>query len=785
MSAATRLLKQAQRLGEAGFRCFPLQMRDGEVKRIKAWPTKATTDPDALANLWRGLDVVAIGVATGDDWTCFDVDVPSDKHAHDGFAALAAVGIELDGPELPPTLTVTTRSGGQHRIYRTVGGARKNGASVEHPVHGKLPGNDVRGRGGYFKAHDPKALLAGVDAITDVPDWLPLADAPSEGSATRAASPGEAEAWSAVGKRKPHPSVRTAVAAVPTEGAAEPDLISLLRPVLWAAWSTRSGRQWARDHALERWLVGAVNRRKSEADFIRHWRNLVAEYPDLTPFEAFDLEALMAAKRAKASTTTKESGLRDDLDVRYDAQRAEMIAHDLRSELLYVNGETPHVWDGKRWAARGDAYAIEMVRRWHESAARSAIGGDLRADEIGRLLSRSSIAASEALLRGILAVRIEEMDADPDLLNCRNGVVDLRTRELRPHDPALRMTKITGADYRPDASHADWSTALGALPRDVASWLQVRFGQGITGHLVSDDKMVLLHGGGENGKSVLLGGIMAASGDYAAALPQKLLLGSASDHTTELTTLQGLRLGFLEELPEGRRLDVVRLKSVFGTEQITARRMRQNNQTFDATHSVFVTSNYRPEVPEVDHGTWRRLLLVEFPYTFSTDPDPSLGQLPADPGLRARMKHPSKGRAAAVLAWLVEGAARWYEQDRQFAPAPIEVEEATREWRASSDVIAGFADDALVFEQDGFTSTREMYQRFVTFLAARGRHEWSETLFAGRFESHDIARPLRKDRRSVGGVRASGWWGVSLRPIATTLTAWRDDADEDPTNRKA
>jgi putative DNA primase/helicase len=31
---------------------------------------------------------------------------------------------------------------------------------------------------------------------------------------------------------------------------------------------------------------------------------------------------------------------------------------------------------------------------------------------------------------------------------------------------------------------------------------------------------------------------------------------------------------------------------------------------------MFVSTNYRPIVQATDHGTWRRLLLVRFPYTF-------------------------------------------------------------------------------------------------------------------------------------------------------------------------
>lgn len=165
----------AVKLGAAGFRVFPLQLIDGKVCRINGWPEKASTDPHEIVDMFTGRDVIAVAIATGDDFTVVDVDVPGERHTDDGRASLEAAGVGL-----PATLTVTTSSGGSHHFYRTVGGARKTVAGVVGPNAAKLPGVDVRGAGGFVKVHDPEALLAGLSDITDVPDWLPLAGARSE-----------------------------------------------------------------------------------------------------------------------------------------------------------------------------------------------------------------------------------------------------------------------------------------------------------------------------------------------------------------------------------------------------------------------------------------------------------------------------------------------------------------------------------------------------------------------------------------------------------------------------
>jgi phage/plasmid-associated DNA primase len=41
-----------------------------------------------------------------------------------------------------------------------------------------------------------------------------------------------------------------------------------------------------------------------------------------------------------------------------------------------------------------------------------------------------------------------ELDSDPDILNVRNGVIDLRTGQLDVHTPAYGCTVIADVDYK-------------------------------------------------------------------------------------------------------------------------------------------------------------------------------------------------------------------------------------------------------------------------------------------------------------------------------------------------
>jgi D5 N terminal like len=121
-------------------------------------------------------------------------------------------------------------------------------------------------------------------------------------------------------------------------------------------------------------------------------------------------------------------------------------------------------WTGKQWLRTNEEDVFEVIRRFllvqRKAAMESADRGGAEA-AWRAVLQRGRIVAVGALARGIAGIRANgaDFDQDPDLLNCLNGVVDLRTGKLLPHDPALLMTKCTGVNYQP-----------GVVPTGMRPW---------------------------------------------------------------------------------------------------------------------------------------------------------------------------------------------------------------------------------------------------------------------------------------------------------------------------
>ena len=449
-----------------------------------------------------------------------------------------------------------------------------------------------------------------------------------------------------------------------------------------------------------------------------------------------------------------------------DAHIVEAFAEHHARELRHVDGVG---WlrlsdiDGY-WIQVEDGVIQEMSRVFaHEMHVGAADIGDqaLSAQALKRL-GRTPINNVAAMAANIKALHedIESLDGDPELLNCANGYVNLRTGELYPHDPDKMMTKSTGVVYRQGFTHPDVDMALECLDPAEREWFQLACGQALTGYIPPEDGITFLHGGGANGKTALASLFQRVVGTYGVTLSEKVLMTHGNSHTTDVTDLLGARIAVLEELPEAGALNMERAKKVAGSERVKARRMHQNNIEWSPTHTIFVTTNHRPKVVETDHGSWRRLVLLTFPYRYvrSEDKIEADNDRVGDIGLRQRLK--GDAQKEAFLAWAIEGAHKYLSSDK---PDPLDktqrMLEDWEDWRAGSDPMWRFISDMLEMDPSSCVASSDLFDEFKNWLNANGHPAWSSQLMTARLEGHHAAPNVKRAKIRVGPES-----GLSLRP---------------------
>lgn len=291
-----------------------------------------------------------------------------------------------------------------------------------------------------------------------------------------------------------------------------------------------------------------------------------------------------------------------------------LVGSHYRDKLMHVHGVGWHRWDGRRWAYDDQGHAVRAVRHVLRRALESSL--DLGTDAANAIRRDVDTCSSANGARGVLALAasmapfaatVHDLDADPYLLNTATGTLDLRTFQLRPHDPGDRITKVTTAAYRPGVSSVEWDRFLQrVLPNvEVRGFLQRLAGVALLGRVV-EHVLGIATGEGANGKGVFTRAVEYALGDYASTAEADLFMAREGAHPTGEMDLLGLRWVTVSETDQGRRLAEATMKRLTGGDTIKARRMRQDFVEFRPSHTAVLVTNHLPAVRGDDPAIWRR-----------------------------------------------------------------------------------------------------------------------------------------------------------------------------------
>lgn len=368
---------------------------------------------------------------------------------------------------------------------------------------------------------------------------------------------------------------------------------------------------------------------------------------------------------------------------------------------------------------------------------------DLNADPL-------TVATETGLLR-FSVVR----DPDSGLSPTADMRVEPHAREVEAPGRARPqlVTQLMPVEHDPSASCPRFDDFLARVQPDaeMRAFLQRWFGLSMTGLKIQ--KFAFLHGSGANGKSVLVDLMARMIGDYAHAAKIESFTGrnrrGGGDATPDIFPLMGARMVRASEPEEGERLQEGLIKELTGGEPIL---VRQLHADFIEVHPFFkltVSGNHKPDIRGTDDGIWRRVLLVPFDV-----------QIPKEERDEALGETLWKERSG-ILNWMVAGLIDYLEGGLQ---EPAKVLDATSEYRADSDPIGSFLQDACLVTGDpgDFVLARDLIQGFNLWLDLRGDGMWGDRTVSLKFKAQaERYRDGRTGKTYTSAKRdASGYRGI-------------------------
>ena len=289
---------------------------------------------------------------------------------------------------------------------------------------------------------------------------------------------------------------------------------------------------------------------------------------------------------------------------------------------------------------------------------------------------------------------------------------------------------------------------------------------------IPNQTMNMYIGVGENGKSILTDLMSQVMGEYKSEAPLSLITqsrqkqGSASP---DIVALKGVRYAVMNEPTKGDRINDGAMKELTsGVEPIKGRNLFSAPITFIPQFKLVVCANNFLEVKTQDHGTWRRLRVIDFMSLFTDNPVNDDPDKPYQFKIDRKLKEKFPLWKEVFMAMLVEIVleTQGYVKDCDI------VLESSLKYREREDYIAQFIRDKIILEKNGKITKSELTLEFNSW--------YSSTVGRGGPSAKEVHEYMDK---KIGKFKtaASAWTGASIRYERNTNFKVSDEDMEDDT----
>ena len=435
------------------------------------------------------------------------------------------------------------------------------------------------------------------------------------------------------------------------------------------------------------------------------------------------IEMVKNAKPVKIVKKSSPKKEKNDWTYRFtELGNAERFADQHRDKVRYVMAWRKWIfYDGKRWQVGAD----EKIRRlaqetakglYHEAAETKDHDAAAKiAKWAGTSCKSSALTAMLKEASALLATDPGILDANPWLFNCNNCTINLKTGLVQPHRRSDFITKITPADFLPEATAPIFKNVLNTcLDQDIIDFLQRFVGYSTSGS-TKEQIIVICYGTGLNGKSTVINCLAEALGDYAQTTrPETLMVKYNNQNTSDLAKLKGARLVTAAEGEDGQRLAESAIKQMTGGEKIQARALYADWFEFTPEFKIILCTNHKPIIRGTDYAIWRRIRLIPWAVT--------IPEAEQDKELPEKLKNELPG----VLRWIVEGAAKWLSSGLE---TPDKIKIATQAYQSEQNIIQNFLECECIERPDFIVGATDLFKSFDQWRQNEGQRKITQTKF--------------------------------------------------------
>lgn len=417
-----------------------------------------------------------------------------------------------------------------------------------------------------------------------------------------------------------------------------------------------------------------------------------------------------------------------------------------------------HYWNGEFFRWNGTHYST-----LHADGVRSALYAWLEMaveNETGSAISPNQRMVNEVCdaLRGVSYADISDAPSwlvhsdipARNIIPCRNGFLNIKTRQLSPADPKLFCTGSLDFDYVPKPPPAtEWMKFLNQLWPDDQESIDTL--AEIIGYLLTDDtdqqKAFMLIGPKRSGKGTILRVLQSIVGNKNTSSPTFSSLGTQFG----IQPLIGKRVAIISDARLSHKTDQTAIAEnilrITGEDSLSIPRKFMEDWQGKLPTRFVVATNEIPSFSDASAALASRFIILKFTQSFYgfedfTLTDRLLDELPS------------------IMHWALDGLERLRARGRFVQP--VSGRDMVDELESSTSPIGTFVEDECEISEGASVLVSELYARWKTWCDSEGRlHPGTAQSFGRALQAFCPTVSVSKPR--INGVQKRTYDGVKLK----------------------
>jgi P4 family phage/plasmid primase-like protien len=325
-----------------------------------------------------------------------------------------------------------------------------------------------------------------------------------------------------------------------------------------------------------------------------------------------------------------------------------------------------------------------------------------------------------------------QFDKNPYVFAFRNGIVDLQTGIFRKASPKEFINRYVNYDYKlTDTNLIDNYFNDIFNEKDIKEYFINSLSLSLENINRKQEIMFMIGPTACNGKSTTLEMLDDALDSYGSRIPTSILTSkreNSSGANEALMVLKDSRFAYCTEPEHGNKININTVKEITG-DKISCRANYGKQETFKVNTSIFLASQYAPELDTIDAGIIRRVRIIPFVNKFVINPDKSN---PNEKLIKTFSSDEKEIFKLQLVNLLIQNYKKIYNLNFVYA-IPEKVLNITNDYFQDNNELDNFIIDNYEYKENSFIKFEDIKR--VLQMQMYSHIKYNDTILKSRFEN--------------------------------------------------